>query len=144
MALTGVSGYKKLMTRFWALAVAVVSTLGVAGQLVAQDTPTAKPGEPREPVDELSAPQRAHHIDEYTQAAVLRYPGLKAAEADIVTAQARLDEARLSPFFQFQGQARLFVRPGAQGTPTSSPHPQLPWRNRRGPTGCPREPAGPG
>jgi outer membrane protein TolC len=135
MALTGVSGYKKLMTRFWALAVAVVSTLGVAGQLVAQDTPTAKPGEPREPVDELSAPQRAHHIDEYTQAAVLRYPGLKAAEADIVTAQARLDEARLSPFFQFQGQARLFVRPGAQGTPTFSPDPQIPWSNRWGPGG---------
>lgn len=123
------------MVRFCALGVTVLTTLGVAAPLIAQEAPTEHPVESPELVDETSTVVRVHHVDEFTQSAILRYPGLKAAEADIRAAQARLDEARLSPFFQFEGQARFFVAPGARGTPTFSPDPQIPWSNRWGPGG---------
>ncbi len=116
------------MVRFWALAVIALTTLGVAAEVIAEE---AGAGE-AEPGDEEPARSRVYHIDEYTQAAILRYPGLKAAAADIDAAEARLSEAKLSPFMQFQGQATLFVRPGAQGTPTFSPDSQIPWGNRWG------------
>lgn len=114
------------MLRLCALALVALAMLRIAPQVIAQ-----------KPADEQgsSSPTRAHHIDEYTHAVILRYPGLEAAEADIDAAQARLDEARLSPFFQFEGQARFFVAPGARGTPTFSPDPQIPWSNRWGPGG---------
>ena len=135
MAETLVSGYKKPMLRFWALAVVVLSTLGVAGHPSAQEPPEVE--ETGELVDQSEGvgAVRVYHVDEYTQAAILRYPGLKAASSNIEAAQARLDEARLSPFFQFEGSARFFVRPGASGTPTFSPDPQIPWANRWGPGG---------
>ncbi len=107
------------MVRFWALAVIALTTLSVTAGAIA---------------DEASV-GRVYHIDEYTQAAMLRYPGLKAAAADIDAAEARLIEARLSPFMQFQGRATFFVAPGAQGTTTFSPDPQIPWGNRWGPGG---------
>ncbi|MBW2405156.1 MAG: TolC family protein [Deltaproteobacteria bacterium] len=96
------------MVRFWALVVIALTTLGVAARVIAEEAPAG----------------RVYHIDEYTQAAMLRYPGLKAAAADIDAAQARLIEARLSPFMQFQGRATFFVAPGAQGTTTFSPDSQ--------------------
>jgi len=124
------------MVRFWALAVIALTTLGVAAEVIAEeagagDTESgdAKPG------DAEPTRIRVYHIDEYTEAAILRYPGLKAAAADIDAAEARLSEAKISPFMQFQGQATLFVRPGAQGTPTFSPDSQIPWNNRWGPGG---------
>ena len=110
------------MVKFWALGVTVLTTLGVAGHLIAQEAPQERPneaaesGEPAELVDKASTVVRVHHVDEFTQAAALRYPGLKAASSDLAAAQARLDEARLSPFFQFEGQARFWVAPGARGT----------------------------
>jgi len=132
VAQPGVSGYKMVMVRFWALAVAVVSTLGVEGHLSAQEAPTAQePG----PVDAPSTFIRVYHVDEFTQSAILQFPSLKAAQSDIDAAEARLDEARLSPFFQFHGRARFFVAPGARGTATFSPDPQIPWSNRWGPGG---------
>jgi outer membrane protein TolC len=119
------------MVRFWALAVTALTMLGVAAQVIAEEAPAGEAGfAAREP-----AAGRVYHVDEYTQAAILRYPGLKAADADIDAAQARLNEARLSPFMQFQGQARFFVAPGARGTATFSPDPQIPWSNRWGPGG---------
>jgi len=119
------------MVRFWALAVTALTMLGVAAQVIAEEAPAGEAGlAAGEP-----AAGRVYHVDEYTQAAILRYPGLKAAEADIDAAQARLNEARLSPFMQFQGQARFFVAPGARGTATFSPDPQIPWSNRWGPGG---------
>lgn len=120
------------MVRICALAVATLTTLGVAGPLAAQEAPSE---ESTELIDETTTAVRAYHVDEFTRAAVLRYPGLDAAEADIRAAQARLDEARLSPFFQFEGMARFFVAPGASGTATFSPDPQIPWANRWGPGG---------
>ena len=121
------------MVRFWALAVVVLSALSVAGPVSAQDAPA--PPRTEEPVDEASSVVRVYHVDEFTQSAILQYPSLKAAQADIEAAQARLDEARLSPFFQFEGTARFFVTPGARGTATFSPDPQIPWSNRWGPGG---------
>jgi outer membrane protein TolC len=119
------------MVRFWVLAIMALTMLGVAAQVIAEETPAS------EQKPDVAGPVtgRVYHVDEYTQAAILRYPGLDAAEADIDAAQARLNEARLSPFMQFQGQARFFVAPGARGTATFSPDPQIPWSNRWGPGG---------
>ena len=108
------------MVRFCALAFVALTMLSVAAQAIADDAP---------PVG------RVYHVDEFTQAAILRYPGLKANAADIDVAQARLQEAKMSPFMQFQGTARFFVAPGARGTSTFSPDPQVPWANRWGPGG---------
>ena len=119
------------MVRFWALAVIALPMLGIAAHVIAEQAPVDD-GEP--PTEEPTV-GRVYHIDEYAQAAILRYPGLKAADADIEAAQARLSEAKLSPFFQFQGQARFFVAPGARGTAIFSPDPQIPWANRWGPGG---------
>lgn len=119
------------MVRFWALAVMTLAMLGVAAQVIAQEALVDQ----AEPPANEPAVGRVYHVDEYTQAAALRYPGLKAAKADVDAAQARLDEARLSPFFQFEGQARFFVAPGARGTAIFSPDPQIPWSNRWGPGG---------
>jgi outer membrane protein TolC len=119
------------MVRFWALAVIALTTLCVSAQVIAEEAPASQPKP-----DVGEAPLgRVYHVDEYTQAAILRYPGLNAAEADIDAAQARLNEARLSPFMQLQGQARFFMAPGARGTTTFSPDPQIPWSNRWGPGG---------
>ncbi len=119
------------MVRFWALAVIALTMLGVAAQVIAEEAPPGKV----EPAAEEPVLGRVYHVDEYTRAAILRYPGLKAADADIDAAQARLNEARLSPFFQFEGQARFFMAPGARGTPTFSPDSQVPFSNRWGPGG---------
>jgi outer membrane protein TolC len=132
MAQVRVSGYKMPMVRFWALAVAVLSTLGVTGRVDGQEATSTSASDP---IDDETTAIRVYHVDEFTESAVRRYPSLKAAAADIDAAQARLDEARLSPFFQFEGQARFFVAPGARGTPTFSPDPQIPWSNRWGPGG---------
>ncbi|MGB5694989.1 MAG: TolC family protein [Polyangiales bacterium] len=113
------------MVRPWALAVGALTTFSVAVPVVAQES-----SEAREP-----SPGRTYHLDEYTEAAIQSYPGLAADTAEIDAAQAHLDEARLSPFFQFEGQARFYVAPGAQGTATFSPDPQIPWSNRWGPGG---------
>ncbi len=114
------------MVRFRTLALIALAVLGTALPAIGQEDETEPPS---------AEPARVYHIDEYTDAAVLRYPGLKAAEADIDAAQARLSEAKLSPFFQFEGQARFFVAPGAEGTPIFSPDAQIPWSNRWGPGG---------
>lgn len=119
------------MARFWALALVALAMLGIAAHGIAEEHP-AGDGDHGE---EGPVPGHVHHLDEYTRAAILHYPGLKANASDIDAAQARLDEARLSPFFQFEGQASFYLRPGARGTPTFSPDPQIPWSNRWGPGG---------
>jgi outer membrane protein TolC len=108
-----------------------LTMLGVAAHVIAEEAPVDR----AEPPAEAPPIGRVYHVDEYTQAAILRYPGLRAAESDIDAAQARLNEAKLSPFMQFQGQARFFVAPGARGTAIFSPDPQIPWSNRWGPGG---------
>lgn len=78
---------------------------------------------------------RTFHIDEIVSATAARYPGLRVDDAKIKAARARLNEARLSPFFQFNTDVVFSVRPGARGTPTFSPDSQVPLSNRWGPTG---------
>jgi outer membrane protein TolC len=123
------------MVRFWALAVIALTTLGVMVQALAEEPPAPKDELASEKGGSSLGAGRAYHVDEYTRAAILRYPGLKAAAADIDAAQARLTEAKISPFMQFQGRATFFVAPGARGTSTFSPDPQIPWGNRWGPGG---------
>jgi len=105
------------MARFCAFAVVGLAFLGVSGSTAAEGAPNT----------------RAHHLDEYTTAAVKHFPSLRAARAEVAAAQARLDEARLSPFFQFEGTASVFIRPRASGTPIFSPDSQLPLSNPWGP-----------
>ncbi|MEM9727669.1 MAG: TolC family protein [Myxococcota bacterium] len=90
-------------------------------------------GAPRSASAEEAPAVRAYHLDEFTAAALRNYPSLKAAQAEITAASARLDEARLSPFFQFEGSASFFIRPRAEGTPIFSPDSQLPLSNAWGP-----------
>jgi outer membrane protein TolC len=105
------------MVRFCAFAVIGLAMLGGPLRVIAEATPNA----------------RVHHLDEYTAAAIQHYPSLRAAKADIAVAHARLNEAKLSPFFQFEGNVSAFVRPGASGTAVFSPDSQVPWTNPWGP-----------
>lgn len=82
--------------------------------------------------EEASEP-RAYYVDEYTAAAIRHYPSLRAADAEIDAARAKLREAGISPFMQFTGDIGFFVRPGASGTPIFSPDSQLPLSNAWGP-----------
>jgi outer membrane protein TolC len=125
------------MVKAWARAVALLTILGIAEPGAAQEAaPDAKPvaTEPV-PFDEPAGAVRAYHLDEYTKFALAHYPALEVASSEVAAAQARFDEARLSPFFQFEGTARFFVAPGAQGTATFSRDPQIPWSNPWGPGG---------
>ncbi|MCA9616479.1 MAG: TolC family protein, partial [Myxococcales bacterium] len=58
-----------------------------------------------------------------------RYPALRANEAAVRAARARLDEARFSPFFQIDAQGGLTIAPRAEGTPIFSNQDQLPLDN---------------
>lgn len=58
-----------------------------------------------------------------------RYPALRANDAAIAAARARLDEARWSPFFQIEAQGGLTIAPRAEGTPIFSNQDQLPLDN---------------
>ncbi len=59
-----------------------------------------------------------------------RYPGLRAHEARIRAAQARLQEARFSPFFRsWEATASVTIAPRAEGTIIFSDQGQLPLDN---------------
>ncbi len=64
-----------------------------------------------------------------TQSAERTYPGLRAAKARIRAAQAQLDEAWVSPFFQSAVTAGVSIAPEVRGSPILSPDPQLPFDN---------------
>lgn len=57
------------------------------------------------------------------------YPGLRAAEARIRAARARLDEAWVTPFFQSTITAGFGLSPEIRGTPIFSPDNQVPLSN---------------
>ena len=59
------------MVRFWALAVIALTTLGVSAEVLAEEAPANQP----KPDVEEAPLGRVYHVDEYTQAAILRYPG---------------------------------------------------------------------
>ena len=79
--------------------------------------------------------QAQSDADSYTDLAVLvaaaesSYPSLQAHAARIEAAQARIQEARFSPFFQWEANAGFTLAPRAQGTPIFSDQDQLPLDN---------------
>ncbi len=68
-------------------------------------------------------------LDALTKQAERSYPGLRAARARIRAAQAQLDEAWVSPFFQSTITAGVSIAPEVRGSPIFSPDPQLPVDN---------------
>ena len=76
------------------------------------------PAEP--PVMNLEAMERA---------AERSWPGIRAARARMRAAQAQLDEAWVSPFFQSTVTAGVSLAPEVRGSPIFSPDPQLPVSN---------------
>lgn len=70
-----------------------------------------------------------HDLDSLVSAAEHNYPALDSQRARLRAAQARLREARLSPFFQFEAEGGFTVAPRAEGTPVFSDQDQLPLSN---------------
>ncbi|MCB9708342.1 MAG: TolC family protein [Myxococcales bacterium] len=62
-------------------------------------------------------------------AAERNYPGLDAIQHKIAAAEAKLGEAWVSPFFQFEVTGAFGLAPEAQGTPVFSPNSELPLGN---------------
>jgi len=61
--------------------------------------------------------------------AIRTWPGMRAARARLDAAQAQLDEAWVSPFFQSTVTAGVSLAPEVRGSPIYSPDPQLPVDN---------------
>jgi outer membrane protein TolC len=72
---------------------------------------------------------RVMDLAAFTKAAERSYPGVSAASARIRAAQAQLDEAWVTPFFQHTISAGVSIAPEANGSPIFSPDPQLPIDN---------------
>jgi len=82
------------------------------------------------PVAEAEAASpRVLDLAALTYAARENYPRLRAARHKVIAAEAQLDEALVSPFFQFSGTAAITIAPEARGTPIFSPDSQLPLSN---------------
>lgn len=79
---------------------------------------TEAPAEP--PLMDLRAMEKA---------AERTWPGIRAARARLRAAQAQLDEAWVSPFFQSTVTAGVSLAPEVRGSPIFSPDPQLPVDN---------------
>lgn len=73
-----------------------------------------------------SAEEGVRDLEAFLEAAEAHYPALEADSFAIDAAQARLDEARFSPFFRWTATAGATVTPSARGTPVFSPDGQLP------------------
>jgi outer membrane protein TolC len=98
-----------------------VLLLALAASPAHADDPPAEAEEEREPplLDLAALSFRARES----------YPRLRAAQHRIVAAQAQLDEAIISPFFQFHATVGLTVAPEVRGTPYFSPDNQFPVTN---------------
>ena len=75
------------------------------------------------------AEPRVYTLAELTREAERTWPSIRAARHQLRAANARLDEAIVSPFFQFEATAGVTLAPEARGTSTFSPDPQLPLDN---------------
>ncbi|MCB9626449.1 MAG: TolC family protein [Sandaracinaceae bacterium] len=100
-----------------ALSVSVFVWLGLTNAVVGAQPAADAPATPVRTLAELS------------RAATQYNPGIRAADLAIEAADARLDEIRLSPFFQFEVTGGIAVAPSAQGTPIYSQDGQLPLGN---------------
>jgi len=81
---------------------------------------------PPPPPDE----SRPLSLERLLDAARASYPGLRADVHAVEAAEARLEEAKVSPFLQFRAEGFLTVAPEARGTPIMTPDSQLPLSNR--------------
>lgn len=72
---------------------------------------------------------RTMNLAAFERAAERSYPGVQAARARLRAAQAQLDEAWVSPFFQATVTAGISLAPEVRGSPIFSPDPQLPVGN---------------
>ncbi len=70
-----------------------------------------------------------HDLAALSRAAERNWPSLRAAQHSLSAARARLGEATISPFFQFQLTGAVTLAPEARGTPVFSPDPELPLDN---------------
>lgn len=68
-------------------------------------------------------------LEAFTRHAERTYPGLRAAQSRIRAAQAQLDEAWVSPFFQGAVTAGISIAPEVHGSPLFSPDSQVPVTN---------------
>lgn len=84
---------------------------------------------PESDAPEAADPAAVMDLDDLTRAAERSYPGLRAAQSRIRAAQAQLDEAWVSPFFQSAVTAGVSIAPEVRGTAILSPDPQLPLDN---------------
>lgn len=106
--------------------------VALATPLAAQETSVVEPtNQPpaAQPTEAPSEATRALDLEALLSRAEERYPALRANEAALTAARARLHEARFSPFFQIEAQAGLTVAPRAEGTPIFSNQDQLPLDN---------------
>jgi len=74
------------------------------------------------------------NLEEMLALAEANYPGLEARLREIEAAEARLDEARISPYMQIRATGNFAVVPEASGTPLYSNETQLNLDGRWGPT----------
>jgi len=108
--------------------IAVGMTLTACAVSFALAQEDAAPPTPEETAAEslpTEATPRAHSLADLIALAESRYPGLDAADASIDAAEARLREARTSPFMQFQLELGAAMIPDSQGTPIYTPNGQL-------------------
>ncbi len=124
-----------------ALCVLAQEALGPAiavAQEEAGDAPTEPPPEASEPVEDEAAPEPepesvaprpTKSLRELTRLAAERAPNLRATIHRIEAAEAQLDEATYSPFFQITATANATLAPEAHGSPIFSPDRQLPIEN---------------
>lgn len=90
------------------------SLLTVTGVSLAQEEP------------EETAPE-IHNLNALLSAAEAHYPALSADSFAIEAAEARLGQARFSPFFQWEATAGLTLAPASTGTVIFSDQGQLPF-----------------
>lgn len=115
-------------------ALIAASTLVSCAAIALADEPPALADEPSEAArDDSAAPPRLD-LAALLSRAERRWPGLAAAQHKIAAAEARLEEAWVSPFFQLNATGTFAMAPGARGTPTFSPDSQLPIDNPWGPS----------
>ncbi|MCA9604130.1 MAG: TolC family protein, partial [Myxococcales bacterium] len=79
--------------------------------------------------EEPSADPPLMNLAAMEKAAERSWPGNRAARARLRAAQAQLDEAWVSPFFQSTVTAGVSLAPEVRGSPIFSPDPQLPVSN---------------
>ncbi|MBX3249205.1 MAG: TolC family protein [Myxococcales bacterium] len=110
----------------WSVCALALSSVGALAQPTGERSTGDQPAGGQPTGERGAAP---HDLASLLALAEARYPSLEARSAAITAARARLDEARLSPFFQTEIQAGTTIAPRAEGTPIFSNQNQLPVDN---------------